>query len=149
MTKEKWKAVKGFEGLYEVSNMGRVKSLEKTITNGINITHYNKTGEVLLNKPMTYKEKILKPCMDACGYLHYRLSKEHGRYTLFKAHRLVAKHFLKDYSEKLTVNHINGNKMDNRIKNLEMMTRSDNIKDYLKNRKKKDLKCNETRRGIP
>lgn len=76
MTKEKWKAVKGFEGLYEVSNMGRVKSLKKVIENGVNIAHYNKTGEILFNKRMIHKEKILKPCMDSCGYLHYRLAKE-------------------------------------------------------------------------
>lgn len=118
--KEIWKPVKGFEGLYEVSNKGRVKSLAKVIirTNGV---------------PISYKEKILNPSMDNCEYLHVRLSLG-NKYKLFKVHRLVAAHFLPDYSEELTINHKNHDKFDNRVENLEMMTLYDNIQDEHRHR---------------
>ena len=57
-----------------------------------------------------------------------------GTYTLIKAHRLVAKHFLANYTEELTVNHKNHDRWDNRADNLEMMTLHDNIIDGIRKR---------------
>lgn len=139
--KEIWVPVKGFEGKYEVSNLGRVKSLEKKMM-GINISHWWKTKEIKFDKEMTFKEKILKPGMDNFGYLHYRLTSGHQNFKLFKAHRLVAAHFLPDYSEKLLVTHINKNRFDNRASNLKMITKKemlDNHAPYSKN-----LRCINT-----
>lgn len=113
--KEIWKDVEGFEGLYQVSNMGRVKSLQR-------ISKRNSK-----KSPTFYiAQKILKPTMDGSGYFHVRLANQ-GKYKLFKLHRLVAKHFLADYSEQLTINHINSKKEDNKVTNLEMMTLDENI----------------------
>ena len=113
--KEIWTDVKNFEGYYQVSNLGRIKSLQRICirSNGVAVH---------------YKEKILNPSVDECGYLHVRLA-INSNYTLFKVHRLVAMHFLNDYDEKLTVNHINHNRWDNSVNNLEMMDFYDNIKD--------------------
>jgi len=83
--KESWKNVKGFEGLYKISNKGRVKALTKVLK------HVSKNGLVTLR---VVKEKILKPNLDGRGYYHVRLSKN-GKVTLFKIHDLVAIHWLR------------------------------------------------------
>lgn len=100
--KEVWKNIKGYENSYQVSNLGNVKSLK-----------FN-------------KEKILKP-INMRGYLVVKLSKE-GIETRYYIHRLVAKTFITNPNNKLEVNHINGNKKDNRIGNLEWNTHQENCK---------------------
>ena len=112
---EIWKDVKNYEGFYQVSNLGRVKSLARYVP--------QKPGQV-----REHKEKILQPSCDNCGYLHVRLAKS-GIYQLFKVHRLVAAHFLPNYSEELSVNHRNHDRWDNRAENLEMMSLEENIKE--------------------
>lgn len=98
---EIWKDVKGYEGLYQVSNIGKVKSL-----------HYN-------------KEKILADRFDKKGYLSVRLFKN-GKSKIFKTHRLVAQAFIPNPINKEQVNHINGVKSDNRVENLEWCTNYEN-----------------------
>lgn len=112
---EIWKDVKNYEGLYQVSNLGRVKSLARFIP--------QKPGQF-----REHKERILQPSCDNCSYLHVRLAKD-GVYKLFKVHRLVAMHFLPDYNENLSVNHKNHNRWDNSVENLEMMTLEDNVRE--------------------
>lgn len=102
--KEIWKPVKNYEGLYEVSNMGRVKSL-----------NYNKTG----------KERILKLNKDKDGYLLVNLHKN-TKMKSCKVHRLVATAFVENPEGYTEVNHINENKLDNRANNLEYCSRSYN-----------------------
>ena len=107
--KEVWKDIKDFEGLYQVSNLGRVRSLPRNTTSG----------------------KILKPRKDIYGYVSVCLFKEGVRYWK-KIHRLVAQEFiaipngLKDESN-LQVNHINEVKTDNRVENIEYCDCSFNI----------------------
>lgn len=104
--KEIWKDIKNYEGLYQISNLGRVKSLPRNTNN-------------------QYKNGlILKPTIKN-GYVKIQLKNKH-KYKWFFIHRLVAQAFLNDFSEKLQVNHKNGIKNDNRIKNLEMVTASEN-----------------------
>lgn len=98
---EVWRDVIGYEGLYQVSDMGRVKSIG-----------YD-------------KEKILKPGRDTGGYFHVNLFKD-GIKKLYKVHRLVCLNFLDNPENKEQVNHINGIKTDNRLINLEWNTRSEN-----------------------
>ena len=102
---EIWKDIDGYEGLYQVSNLGNVKSL-----------NYNRTG----------KERILKPGTNGSGYLHVILCKN-GKIRLFKVHRLVAKAFLENPDHKSDVNHKDENKTNNCVENLEWMTRQENI----------------------
>jgi hypothetical protein len=98
--KEIWKDVPNYEGHYQVSNLGRVKSL--------------KSG----------KDKILKPKGNGRGYLQVGLRKE-GERKFFLIHRLVMLLFVGESD--LEVNHKNGIKADNRLENLEYCTRSENM----------------------
>lgn len=102
MSKEVWKSVKGFEGLYEISSLGRVKSSYRT-------------------------KKILRPVTQRGGYLQVSLSKNKTVYYR-KVHRLVAEAFLKYDSERFYVNHKDCNKKNNIPSNLEYCTMAENNK---------------------
>ena len=94
---EKWKTVKGFEGLYEISNLGNVRSL-----------NYHNWGIV----------KNLTPVMDKDGYLRVCLSKNGKQYN-GTVHRMVAQAFIENPNSFPQINHINEDKSDNRVENLE------------------------------
>ena len=112
MTKnEIWKDVVGYEGLYQVSNQGRVKSLERKLP------HW-RGGERI------QKERILKPVVVG-GYLRVGLSVD-GKLKMLRVHRLVCEAFHENPDNKSDVNHINENKTDNRAVNLEWSTRREN-----------------------
>ena len=102
---EIWKDIDGYEGLYQVSNLGNVKSL-----------NYRHTG----------KERILKPGNNGLGYLQVNLCKNR-KTRHFTIHRLVAKAFLENPDNKSDVNHKDEDKTNNCVDNLEWMTRKDNI----------------------
>lgn len=104
--KEIWKDIVGFEGLYQVSNLGRVKSL-----------NYHKSG----------KERVLKNRLGQIKtiYPHVGLYKN-GTMKECTVHRLVAEAFIANPENKEEVNHIDGNKCNNHISNLEWVTRSEN-----------------------
>ena len=113
MKKEIWKPVLGYEGLYEVSNWGRVKSL-----------NYNHSG----------KEKILKPVTYKSGYLYVVLSKNNKR-KHFLIHRLVAEAFIPNTDNLPQVNHKDENPLNNVVSNLEWCTSSYNINYGTRNEK--------------
>lgn len=104
--KEVWKDIAGFEGLYQVSNFGRVKSFPR---NGTQV----KTPHILCPSTTT-------------SYALYRLSKNDKSYYK-KGHRLVAQAFLPNPEGKPHINHIDGNRLNNRVDNLEWCTPSENI----------------------
>jgi hypothetical protein len=105
---EIWKDVKGFEGLYQVSNMGRVRSLDRWTLN---------------ERPRFIKGRMLNPYMNKYkGYLRISLSDGHRNRKHYEVHRLVALHFVPGYKEGLVVNHKNEVKTDNRAENLEWCT---------------------------
>lgn len=124
MKNEIWKDVIGFQGHYQVSNLGRVKSLDR-------ILHRNHKYSEFIH----LKQKIIQPTMDGTGYYHVRLAKQ-SKYTLIKVHRLVAKHFLPNYSEYLTVNHKDLDKSNNCVDNLQMLTQLQNAKYSVGKRRK-------------
>lgn len=99
--------IHGYEGLYEISNLGRVKSLPKVVGRRI--------------KP----ESFLKIRISKQGYKMVSLCKQ---YTVFNAsvHRLVAEAFIPNPEHKETINHIDGNKLNNAISNLEWATQHEN-----------------------
>lgn len=117
MNKEIWKDIEGYEGLYQVSNFGNVKSL---ITN-----------------------KIIKPSPNTYGYLNLCLFKN-GRKKQITVHKLVAEAFIPNIENKPTVNHEDGNKNNNCVDNLSWATYSEQIKHaYDHNLRKKPYgKCN-------
>ena len=101
MTQEQWRPIEEYEGLYEVSNMGRVKSLERI----------DKNNHLV-------KGKILKPVMMKNGYLRVDLSKE-GKHKMFSVHRLVGMTFIPNPEGLPQINHIDEDKTNNRVDNLE------------------------------
>ena len=112
MKNEEWRDVAGYEGLYQVSSEGHVKSLERKVPKW--------DGE------RTVKERILKPRTDHYGYLLVSLCAG-GKSKTLKVHRLVCEAFHDNPENKLDVNHINENKTDNRACNLEWCTRRENV----------------------
>lgn len=90
-------------------------------------------------RKLNRKGKILKPAIDKYGYFRITLSNNDKRKSYY-VHRLVAKAYLKKYNDNLQVNHINGNKKDNRVENLEMVTLQENIKHSIKTGLKPKLK---------
>lgn len=104
---EEWRDVKGYEGRYQVSNTGKVKSLERTVWN----------GKVYYKIP----ERILKPQMHRNGYLHVGLYKE-GKMKNYFVQQLVATAFCENPHNYKEVNHISEDKTDNSAKNLEWVS---------------------------
>ena len=110
---EIWKGIVGYEGFYQVSNYGRVKSLS--------------IDKKMPLRVVKSKERIKKLRLDKDGYLLCDLNKNKKR-TTNKIHRLVAKAFITNPENKSEVNHKNGVKNDNSFENLEWCTRSENEK---------------------
>ena len=113
--KEIWKDVPGYEGLYQVSSLGNVKSCSRIRKGGRH------------NCVRTYKEKQLKTTKSPYGYIYVQLYGENHTKKYF-THRLVALAFIPNLENKPSVNHINGIKHDNRVENLEWVTHSENTK---------------------
>ncbi len=108
--KEIWKAVKGFEKYYQISNHGRLKSLKRTWMSGIKSKRSH--------PEMILKTQIIK------GYETVLLN-DAGKH-LRKIHRLVAECFIENPSNKKNVNHKDGNKLNNHVENLEWNTVKEN-----------------------
>lgn len=106
---EIWKDIKGYEGLYQVSNEGRVKALSRVVK--------SRWGT-----PKPLKEKEIREIVDSLGYSRLSLSKD-GNVKAHKIHRLVAEAFLVGEGQ---INHIDGNKQNNHVSNLEFCTQREN-----------------------
>lgn len=108
---ELWKDIAGFEGIYQISNKGRVKSLDR----------YTSDGKRL-------KSQIIKQSINNKNDYSRILLFNYGKHTAFRVHRLVAEHFISNIDNLPCVNHINGIKTDNSVENLEWCTYSENNK---------------------
>lgn len=112
---EVWKDIKGFEGLYQISNYGNIKSLERTFE----YKGKNQFGEFKTIKK--YKEKIIKQSINGSGYYQVCLHKNCKKKNML-VHRLIAEAFIPNPDNKPTINHIDGNTLNNSLDNLEWAT---------------------------
>ena len=118
--RRKWKDIPGYEGLYQVSNLGEIKSL-----------NYRNTG----------KEKIIKPRKNKGGYLRVVLCKN-GKQKDFLVHRLVAIAFIPNHNNYNQVNHKDENPSNNNVNNLEWCTSK-----YNSNYGNRNKKLSESHKG--
>ena len=109
---EKWKSIKGYEGLYLVSDMGRVKSLDRVTRNG-----------------HPYKGRVLIP-QKSHKYLRVCLCDSESNKRLRSIHRIVAETFIGESD--LQVDHIDGNTKNNRLSNLQYLSPMENTKKFIK-----------------
>lgn len=109
-TEEIWKDIAGYEGLYQVSNFGRVKCLTKR--------RFNK----LTNCYIVYPEKMMQSILHTCGYYVMSLRDINGKRKQFKTHRIVAEAFIPNPDNLPQVNHKDEDKSNNRVENLEWCT---------------------------
>lgn len=111
MTEEVWKPISGFEGLYEVSNFGRVRSLTRFATNG-----------------RLFEGQLLNTADNGTGYRVVNLHKD-GKQKMILVHRLVAQAFIKNENpeKKHQINHIDGDKTNNAVSNLEWCSWKENM----------------------
>ena len=138
--KEEWRDITNYPN-YQVSNLGRIKSKER----------YTKAkGNEIIHR----KDKILKNQTDNKGYKYVRLYNSNG-FKAKKVHRLVAEIFIENPLNKETVNHINGDKNNNCINNLEWCTNLENIRHSIETglvdlelRKSNMSKLGKSRKGL-
>lgn len=114
---EEWKDIEGYEGLYEISNLGRVRSLDRIVvySNG---------------RKYFYKGEILKLKVDKYGYNIISFCKN-GKHKTYTIHRLVASAFIPNTENKSCIDHINTIKTDNRVENLRWVTNKENMNNPL------------------
>lgn len=108
---EFWKDIQGFEGIYQVSNLGRVRSLDRFISCD--------------NKMWLKKGKIMSQHTHSIGYKRISLHKNSVKHKLL-VHRIVATAFISNPDNKPDINHIDGNPQNNYVGNLEWITESEN-----------------------
>lgn len=126
---EIWRDIEGYEGFYQVSTWGRVRSLDRIVADGR--TSYK-----------TLKGKIIKET-SARGYRKVRLTKD-GKQTAYFVHRLVAQTFVPNPENKAEVDHTDTNPGNNRVENLRWATRLENNRNSLTRKKRSDgLKGNK------
>lgn len=117
--KEEWRSIVGYEGLYEVSNQGRVKSLTRMWRNG-----------------KRREEKMLKEFI-YLGYVHVTLCKD-GKQKQYRVHRLVAMAFIPNPENKDFVDHIDTDRKNNNVENLRWVTRQENQENPISLKKQKE-----------
>jgi DNA-directed RNA polymerase subunit RPC12/RpoP len=116
--KEVWENISGFEGVYKVSNLGSIISLDRIVKSNFKNTEYNKR----------VSGKLITPVNNGFGYLQVTLNKEGKKFKKY-VHVLVAEAFLKKPSSDilLEVNHIDHIKINNMCSNLEWVSKSENL----------------------
>lgn len=103
---ETWRSIRGCDGLYEGSDLGRIKSLERNVE----LVRYGKPYKAMR------EGRVLKARANRCGYSYVGLCKD-GKVKSFTVHRLIALAFLPNPENKPCVNHIDGDKTNNNVWN--------------------------------
>ena len=117
-----WKQIVGYEGIYEVSSKGEIRSVDR-------YDYFNNQyGECKRFR----KGIIMKPQIDRYGYLYIGLRISGQKQIKHKIHRLVGKAFIPNIKHLPTIDHIDNNKLNNEVSNLQWMTFEDNNKKRFK-----------------
>lgn len=136
---EEWRDVQGYEGLYQVSNLGRVRSCDRLVTNSINS-----------NFKVKRKGKILSNIDHGNGYIYVSLTKE-GKRENHYVHRLVAKAFIPNPENLPEIDHKDHNRENNIPENLEWVSHFENIqrsRHLMRHEKKKSRPSNTGEKHI-
>lgn len=123
MIEEGWKDISGYEGVYQVSDLGRVKSLSRFVPNTLH-------GQILK------KERLLKGYADTYGHIQVSLYKD-GKESKKYVHKLVAYYFMGHETDGTTnrvIDHIDENKLNNSRDNLQIISHKENITKHFKRR---------------
>lgn len=120
---ETWKDIKGYEGLYQVSNLGRIKSLEREIFHPLTNTY------------VLHPEQILKISKGKRDRYYLVGLHQNGKLKTFSVHRLVAIAFIPNPDNKPQIDHIDGNKINNVVENLRWCTAKENCNNPLRIKK--------------
>lgn len=131
---ENWLAVPGFEGAYEVSSLGAVRSLPRVVA--------EPRGSRRL------RGRVLRAHPDSLGYPAVTL-RHAGREERWRVHQLVMHVFIGSQCPGTVVRHLNDDKLDNRLSNLAYGTQGDNIRDIVRNGNNHNAKKTECKRGHP
>lgn len=111
---ETWRDIPGYEGIYQASIYGYVRSVKRIVLKGRN------------HIPTIVKGKVIAPWLDRSGYLKVDLYRN-GNRRCEKVHQMVAKAFIRNPENKATVNHKDENPLNNTVSNLEWMTNKENV----------------------
>lgn len=140
--KEEWRDILGYEGLYQVSNLGNVRSLDRIITQ--NNTQWGKSMERRI------KGQLLTPTDNGHGYKIVGLRRSYnGRYIRKNhyVHRLVAEAFISKINADMVINHLDYDTANNSASNLEVVSQEDNIQYSREHMKKPHRSCKQTNTG--
>ena len=126
MMEELWKPIPGYEGIYEASNLGQIRSVEGKVTSSARFHH------------RVWKSRVLKQRYQVRhGNTVYKDAKvdlwKDGKFRTYLVSRLVAMAWVEGYQDGYTVNHIDGNPLNNQADNLEWLSIADNIRHGYKN----------------
>lgn len=138
---EEWRQIPGWEGLYEVSDLGNVRSLDRTI-----YAHFGPLGEYT---GRTWKGKQLKPTFDDKGYPYVTLCRGSKDRTRIAVHSLVMRAFVGPLPDGLETRHLNGINSDPRLVNLTYGTALENAQDNILHGKNQCLKKTHCPKGHP
>lgn len=123
---EDWKPVVGFEGLYEVSSLGRVRSLDR------------RTGGPHGPNSRVIPGRYLKQPIDSVGYPHFGMTTRDGGHSIFRVHNVVAKAFIPNPTGLPLVRHLDDDKTNNHVDNLAWGTPAQNMQDKIRNGYKRE-----------
>ena len=134
---EKWADIEGYEGTYQVSDLGRVRSLTRTRATA------NRYGSVTMR---TDHGKIINATDNGNGYMIVGLRLSGKPRKNYYVHRLVAQHFVPNPKGEKVINHIDHDRKNNRAENLEWCTQKDNVKHsaHLMRHEKEKFKASNT-----
>lgn len=118
-TPERWLPIAGYEGFYEVSDLGRIRSVDRVVP--------------WMGRTRSLRGKVLNPSKNQAGHLVVGLSRE-GVQIVHKVHQVVIRTFVGPQPEGMDTRHLNGIHEDNRLVNLRYGTRRENVQDMIKHR---------------